>query len=35
MLEASCFHADSLYDTLGEEIVNLIVLHIKELILER
>ena len=35
MLEASCLHTDSLYNTFGKEIVYLIVLHIKKLILKR
>ena len=34
MLEASHFHSDPLHKTFGEKIVNLIVLHIKELILK-
>ena len=34
MLEAACFHSDPLDKTLGKEIINLIILHIKELILE-
>ena len=35
MLQTACFHSDPLDNTFGKEIINLFVLHIKELILER
>jgi hypothetical protein len=35
MLEATCFHSDSFDKTLGDEIVDLVALHIKKLILKR
>jgi hypothetical protein len=35
MLETAGLHTDSFYETFGKKIINLIVLHIKKLILER
>ena len=34
MLEATCFHSDSLDKTFGKKVVHLVILHIKKLILE-
>ena len=34
MLETTCFHSDSLDKTLGDEIIDFIILHIKKLILK-
>ena len=34
MLETSHFHSDSLHETFGKQIINLLILHIKKLILK-